>query len=329
MIRIALLDDYQNVAMDYADWTQLPEGAAVETVTEYIDGQRAVAQALQPFHIVMAMRERTAFPAALLEKLPNLRLLATAGMRNAAIDVDAATRLGILVCGTAGSGVSTMELTWGLLLSLLRRLPREHANMREGRWQETVGVGLAGKILGLLGLGRIGAGMVPVAKAFGMRVIAWSQNLTPEAAAAAGAERVEQAELLAQADVLSIHLKLSERTTGLLGKAELARMKPTAVLVNTSRGPIVDEAALLDALKGGAIAGAALDVYDVEPLPPDHPLRALDNVALTPHLGYVTGEVYRDFYGQTLENIGAYLEGAPKRVLNSDVLTHLRPRPGA
>ncbi len=329
MIRIALLDDYQNVAMDYADWTQLPEGAAVETFTEYIDGPNAVAQALHPFHIVMALRERTAFPAALLDKLPNLRLLATASMRNAAIDVEAATRLGILVCGTAGSGVSTMELSWALMLALLRRLPREHANMREGRWQETVGVGLAGKTLGLLGLGRIGALMVPVAKGFGMRVIAWSQNLTPQAAAQAGAERVEKNELLAQADILSIHLKLSERTTGLLGKADLARMKPTAVLVNTSRGPIVEEAALLDALKGSTLAGAALDVYGVEPLPADHPLRELDNVVLTPHLGYVTEEVYRGFYGQTLENIRAYLEGAPTRVLNPDVLTHLRPRPVA
>jgi phosphoglycerate dehydrogenase-like enzyme len=328
MIRIALLDDYQNVALDYAEWERLPAGVSVENFTDFIGAQDAVAEALKHFHVVMALRERTAFPRTLLERLPALRLLATAGMRNAAIDVEACTELGIVVCGTSGGSTPTMELTWGLLLALLRHLPREHGNMRGGRWQETVGVGLAGKTLGLLGLGRIGAQMVPVAKGFGMNVIAWSQNLSAEAATQAGAQRVEKDALLAGADVVSIHLKLSERTTGLLGARELGLMKPSACLVNTSRGPIVDEAALLDALQRHAIAGAALDVYGVEPLPTSHPLRALDNVVLSPHIGYVTEEVYAAYYGETLENIRAYLDGAPKRVLNPDVLKRLRPPPG-
>ncbi|HEX9842140.1 MAG TPA: D-2-hydroxyacid dehydrogenase family protein [bacterium] len=330
MIRIALLDDYQNVALDYAEWVRLPEGVSVETFNEFINGGTdAVAKALEPFQIVMALRERTAFPRELLQRLPQLRLLTTAGMRNAAIDVDAATALGILVCGTSGSVTATMELTWGLMLALVRHIPSEHTRMAEGRWQESVGIGLAGRTLGLIGLGRIGQQMVPIAKNFGMRVVAWSQNLTAEAAAKAGAERLDKDVLLAEADIVSIHLKLSERTTGLLGARDLARMKRTAYLVNTSRGPIVEEAALLEALEQGRIAGAALDVYDEEPLPARHPLRALKNVVLTPHLGYVTEETYAQFYGDTLENIRAYLEGTPSRVLNPDVLGKLRPPPGA
>jgi phosphoglycerate dehydrogenase-like enzyme len=329
MIRVALLDDYQNVALEYADWRRLPDGVTVENFTAFIEGPDALAKALAPFHVVMALRERTAFPAALLKRLPALRMLATAGMRNAAIDVEAATELGIVVCGTGGGSVSTMELSWALILAALRHLPAEHAHMRDGRWQEHVGTGLAGKTLGLLGLGRIGAQMVPVATAFGMRTIAWSENLTPQRAAEAGAERVSKDDLLRQADVVSIHLKLSERSTGLLGARELALMKPTAWLVNTSRGPIVDEAALLDALERKAIGGAALDVYDVEPLPAKHPLRRMERVVLTPHVGYVTREVYDGFYGQTLENVQAYLAGTPTRVLNPDVLGRLRPPPGA
>ena len=329
MIRIALLDDYQNVALDYAEWERLPEGVSVETFNEFIGGTDAVVKALEPFHIVMALRERTAFPREVLERLPNLRLLTSAGQRNAAIDVEAATELGILVCGTSGSGLPTMELTWGLMLAVMRHIPSEHARMKEGGWQETVGVGLQGKTLGLVGLGRIGQQMVPVAKAFGMRVVAWSQNLTTEAAAKAGAERLDKEALLSEADIVSIHMKLSERTVGLLGAEDLKRMKRTAYLVNTSRGPIVDEAALLDALEQGSIAGAALDVYDVEPLPARHPLRGLKNVVLSPHLGYVTQEVYAGFYGQTLENIRAYLEGAPTRAMNPDVLGKLRTPPGA
>ncbi|HKJ00393.1 MAG TPA: D-2-hydroxyacid dehydrogenase family protein [bacterium] len=329
MIRVALLDDYQNVALDCAEWERLPEGVAVEHFTEPMADVDVLAKALAPYQLVMALRERTLFSRELLERLPELRLLATAGMRNAAIDMDAATELGILVCGTEGSGVSTMELTWALILAAMRHVPVEHGNMRAGRWQETVGVGLAGKTLGLVGLGRIGAMMVPVAKAFGMRTIAWSQNLTAEAAAQAGSERVEKDALLAAADVVSIHLKLSERSRGLLGRRELGLMKRTAWLVNTSRGPIVDEAALIEALERGTIAGAGLDVYAVEPLPARHPLRELENVVLLPHIGYVTEEVYAAFYGETLENVQAFLAGQPTRVLNPDVLGRLRPPPAA
>ena len=273
------------------------------------------------------MRERTLFSAGLLERLPELRLLATAGARNAAIDLEAATRLGILVCGTGGGGVPTMELTWGLLLALLRHIPAEHDGMRRGRWQETVGVGLAGKTLGLLGLGNIGGGVAAVAHPFGMRVLAWSTHLTAERAAECGAELVDKETLLRKSDVVSIHLKLGERSTGLLGRRELAWMKPGAVLINTSRGPIVEEAALVEALRDGKLAGAGLDVFDEEPLPADHPLRTLDNVVLTPHLGYVTRETYLAFYGETLENIRAWLAGAPTRVINEDVLGRLRPHP--
>lgn len=328
-MRIALLDDYQNVALEYADWKRLPEGVQVQNFTEVIGGEDALAEALAPFQVVMALRERSLFSRALLGRLPELRLLATAGMRNAAIDMEAATELGIIVSGTTGRVGSTMELSWALILAAARHLPAECANMREGAWQQTVGLDLAGKTLGLLGLGNIGSQMVPVAKAFGMRTIAWSQNLTAEAAAKAGAERVEKDELLRTADLVSIHLKLSERSTGLLGRRELALMKPTAWLVNTSRGPIVEEAALLEALRTGSIAGAALDTFDVEPLPPLHPLRELDNVVLTPHIGYVTQDVYKRFYGDTLANIEAYLAGKPDRVLNPDVLGHERPRPTA
>jgi phosphoglycerate dehydrogenase-like enzyme len=329
MIRIALLDDYQNVAMKFAEWGRLPEGVSVESFTKVLGSTDAAAKALKPFEVVMALRERTAFPRELLERLPALRLLTTAGMANAAIDVAAATELGILVCGTGGNLVSTMELTWALILAALRHIPSEHANMRAGRWQETVGVTLVDKTLGLVGLGRIGRMMVPVAKAFGMRTLAWSQNLTDQQAAEGGAQRVDKDELLRQSDVVSIHLKLSERTTGLLGRRELGLMKPTAWLVNTSRGPIVDEGALIEALEKGAIAGAALDVFDVEPLPARHPLRGMKNAVLTPHLGYVSELVYSGFYRETLEDILAYLEGTPKRVVNPDVLGHLRPRPGA
>ncbi len=329
MIRVALLDDYQNVALEVAPWAELPPSVQVEAFHAPFAGEDEAAARLQGFHIVMAMRERTPFPRSLLQRLPELRLLATAGMRNAAIDLEACSELGIVVCGTAGGSGSTMELTWGLMLALMRHIPREHGNMQQGRWQETVGVGLAGKTLGLLGLGRIGAQMAAVAQPFAMRVIAWSQNLTAERARECGAERVELDDLLRGADVVSIHLKLSERTTGLLGARELGLMKPTAYLVNTSRGPIVDEAALVDALQGRRIAGAALDVYDAEPLPAAHPLRRLDNVVLTPHMGYVTHEVYAQFYGQTLENIRGYLDGKPERVLNPDVLERLRPPPGA
>lgn len=320
MLRIALLDDYQGVALVAADWASLAADARVEAFRDHVTDEAALAERLRPFDVVMALRERTPFPRAVLEQLPNLKLLATAGMRNAAVDLRAATELGILVCGTGGSARATMELTWGLILALLRQIPREDRATRAGRWQETVGIGLDGKVLGIIGLGNIGSQVAEVARAFHMRILAWSHNLTDARAAESGAERVAKDDLLAQADIVTIHLVLSARTTGLIGRPELARMRPTTYLINTSRGPIVDERALVESLRQGMIAGAGLDVFDEEPLPPGHPLLDLPNVVVTPHLGYVTAETYRVFYGQTLENIRAFLAGAPQRVLNPEVL---------
>ena len=324
MIRIALLDDYQGVALQAADWSSLPEGSAIEAFHDHLDTEDAVAERLKDFDVVMAVRERTPFQRSLLERLPKLKLIASAGMRNAAIDVDAATDLGIVVCGTEGSSRSTMELTWALILALLRQIPRENRASRYQEWQETVGLGLEGMTLGLIGLGNIGSQMAEVARPFHMRIIAWSQNLTAERAEAHGAELVSKDELLSQADIVSIHQRLSDRTEGLLGARELGMMKSNSFLVNTSRGPIVDETALVDVLRRHAIAGAGLDVYDVEPLPKDHPLLGLDNVVLTPHIGYVTTEGYRKFYGQTLENIQSLINGSPQRVMNPSVIDKRR-----
>jgi phosphoglycerate dehydrogenase-like enzyme len=315
-VRVAVLDDYQGAARGMADWESLPPGTQVIFFPDHLADEDELAPRLEGFEVVVAMRERTPFGRPLLARLPGLRLLVTTGMRNAAIDMRAASELGITVSGTGGVGTHTAELTWALILSLLRHVPTEDASLRAGGWQRTVGVDLGGKTLGILGLGNIGRRVAAVGLAFGMEVIAWSQNLTSEAAAAAGATRVERAELFGHADVLTIHLVLGERTRGLVGAAELAAMKPTAHLVNTSRGPIVDEDALVDCLRRGKIAGAALDVYDVEPLPPNHPLRALPNVVVTPHLGYVTENSYRAFYGGAVEDIAAFLAGSPIRVLN-------------
>ena len=261
------------------------------------------------------MRERTAFPRALLERLPKLKLLVTTGMRNASIDVAAATARGIVVCGTAGLPYPTAELTWGLILALVRRIPAEDRATREGRWQISCGLGLNGKTLGVIGLGGLGSRVAKVGRAFEMGVIAWSQNLTEARAAEVGAKLVAKDELLARADVASIHLVLSDRTRGLIGARELSLMKRAAYLINTSRGPIVDESALVAAVRKGTIAGAGLDVYDDEPLAIDHPLRDLPNTVITPHLGYVTEEGYRIFYGQALEDVKAWLAGQPVRVL--------------
>lgn len=262
MLRVALLDDYQGVALASADWGSLPADTDVQVFRDHLTDQVALIERLQPFDVVMALRERTLFRRSLLERLPRLKLIATAGMRNAAIDLDAATELGILVCGTAGSSRATMELTWGLILALLRHIPREDGATRAGRWQETVGSGLDGKVLGIVGLGNIGAQVAEVGRAFHMQLVAWSQNLTEERAAACGARLVPKEELLARADIVTIHLQLSERTAGLIGAADLAGMQRHAYLVNTSRGPIVNQAALLDALRAGSIAGAGLDVFD-------------------------------------------------------------------
>lgn len=324
MLRVALLDDYQGVARESADWDRLPAGTVVEVFRDHLTDEAVLAERLAGFDVVMALRERTPFRRSLLERLPNLKLLATAGMRNASIDLGAATELGILVCGTGGSSRSTMELTWGLILALVRQIPREDRALRAGRWQETVGVDLEGATLGIVGLGNIGAQVAEVARAFQMEILAWSQHLTAERAAACGARLVGKEELFGRSDIVTIHLQLSARTTGLFGREDLARMQRHAYLINTSRGPVVEEAALVEALRSGVIAGAGLDVFDTEPLPPGHPLRELPNVVLTPHLGYVTAATYRRFYGQTLENVEQFLAGTPQRVLNPEVLAHRR-----
>lgn len=318
MTKIAILDDYQNVAADLADWRRLD--AEITVFNDHVDDGDALVERLRGFAIVCAMRERTPFPRTLLERLPDLRLIATAGMKNAAIDVRAATELGIMVCGTPSPGHATAELTWGLILALLRRIPAEERALRAGAWQQALGRDARGKTLGVIGLGRLGEQVARFGKAFGMTVIGWSQNLSDERAAECHASRVEKDQLLAQSDVVTIHLRLSERSTGLIGSRELALMKPSAYLVNTSRGPIVDQTALIDALQNERIAGAALDVYDQEPLPADHPLLGLaklDNVVLTPHIGFVTEETYRAFYGGMVEAIAAYLQGSPIRRLDS------------
>jgi phosphoglycerate dehydrogenase-like enzyme len=311
--RVAILDDYQDVALRMADWAGLP--AEVIVFRDHAADEGAVAARLAACDVVVAMRERTPFPRTLLDRLPHLRLLVTTGMRNASIDLRAAADRGVLVCGTGGLPYPTAELTWALILSLVRNVPREDRATRLGGWQETLGTGLNGKCLGVLGLGTLGSRVARVGRAFEMDVVAWSQNLTAERASAAGARLVDRDELLGGADIVTIHLVLSERTRGLIGARELALMRPSAYLVNTSRGPIVEEPALIRALRAGAIAGAGLDVYDEEPLPPDHPLRQLPNTVITPHLGYVTEETYRIFYTHALENVRAYLAGTPVRVL--------------
>ena len=315
MTRIAVLDDYQDVARRMADWSRLPAGAELTVFHDTLKDEKAVAERLAGFDVVCAMRERTPFPASLFARLPKLKLLVTTGMRNAAIDTAAATAAGVTVCGTAGSGTSTIELTWALILALVRRIPDQDRSMREGGWQVGLGGDLGGRTLGLLGLGRLGGAVARIGQAFGMETIAWSANLTAERAAEVGATRVERDELFRESDILSVHVVLGERTRGLIGAGELAQMKPTALLVNTSRGPIIDEAALIAALQAGRIAGAGLDVYDDEPLPADHPLRRAPNTVLTPHVGYVSEATYRTMYGETLENVLAYLAGSPVRVI--------------
>ena len=315
MTRIAVLDDWQNVARDCADWSALPKGAEVVVFNDHQPDEAKVAERLKDFDIVCIMRERTPFPRSLFERLPKLKLLVSTGPRNASIDLAAAKERGVTVCGTSSTAHPTAELAWGLILGLARKIAFEDRAMREGRWQSTIGVDLKGKRLGVIGLGRLGGRVAAVGRAFEMDVVAWSQNLTVERAAEAGVALATKEELLRSSDFISLHLVLSPRSRGVIGAAELALMKPSAFLVNTSRGPLIDEAALLDALRGERIAGAGLDVYDEEPLPARHPLRGLDNVLLTPHLGYVTETTYRVFYGETVEAIAAYLGGAPVRVM--------------
>ena len=312
-MRIAILDDYQGVALSLADWSSLDAETVVFT-EPFADADEAV-RAMAGFDVVVAMRERTRFPAEVLERLGDLRLLVSTGPRNAAIDLAAAQRLGITVCGTGYSASPTVELTWALILAAARNLPEEVASVRAGGWQLSLGTGLDGKTLGLLGLGRIGSAVAAIGQAFGMHTIAWSQNLTAEKAAGHGVRAVSKEELFAESDVLSIHLVLSARSRGLVGAAELAAMKDTAILVNTSRGPIIDEKALIEALRDRRIAKAALDVYDTEPLPADHPLRSLSNAQLTPHIGYVSRELYQTFYADAVADIAAFLAGSPVRVM--------------
>jgi phosphoglycerate dehydrogenase-like enzyme len=316
-MRIALLDDYQNVALSMADWSRLAARAEIEPIHEHIADMEQLAERLQPYDAVMMVRERTKFPRALFERLSKLKLLITAAMWNIAIDLDAATEHGVQVCGTRDWSHATAELALGLMISLARHVPAEDRAMRAGRWQTRLGAGLHGRKLGLLGLGSLGSQMARFGTMLGMEVLAWSANLTDETAAACGARRVALNDLLTLSDVVSIHLKLSDRTRGLLGPRELALMPPHALLLNTSRGPIVEEAALLAHLQAGRIAGAALDVFEQEPLPVDHPFRRLDNVILTPHVGYVVEQNYRLVYGDTLEDIEAFMDGRVLRPLNT------------
>ncbi|HYS26049.1 MAG TPA: D-2-hydroxyacid dehydrogenase family protein [Vicinamibacterales bacterium] len=314
-IRVAILDDYQSVALSMADWPSIGAGVAVHPFHERLGREDDIAERLRNFDVIVAMRERTPLPATLIGRLPLLKLIVTTGRRNAAIDVNAAAARGVVVCGTSTLSQPPVELTWGLILSLARSIPRESAAMRAGAWQSTMGIGLHGKTLGVIGLGRLGTDVARIGKAFGMQVIAWSQNLTRDRTDALGVELVAKDALFQRADIVTVHLVLGDRTRGIVGERELAMMKPTALLINTARGPIVDEHALIHALRHSVIAGAALDVFDEEPLPVDHPLRRLENALLTPHLGYVTTENYRLAYGEAVEDIRAFLAGAPVRVI--------------
>jgi len=313
-MRVVVLDDYQNVATDYADWSVIPDLELV-SLTEHIADEAALAARLAGAEVVVAMRERTKMPASLFERLADLRLVVTTGFSNAVIDVGAAAARGVMVCGTSGIVTSTSELTWALILAVTRHVAADDATMRAGGWQTRIGTGLAGRRLGLIGLGNIGGLVAKVGLAFGMDVVAWSQNLSAEKAEAAGVRPVTKDELLATSDVVSVHYVLSDRSRGIIGPADLAAMKRTAVLVNTSRGPLVDHDALVDALRNGTIAGAGLDVYDVEPLPADDPLRSLPNTVLTPHTGYVVDQCYEIFYPHIVEDIQAWLAGTPLRVV--------------
>jgi phosphoglycerate dehydrogenase-like enzyme len=306
--RIAILDDYQNVALEMADWSALAGRAAITVFNDHVSQIDEIVERLLPFEVVCIMRERTPLSRAVIERLPRLKLIASTGSRDAAIDLEAAAKRGIVVAHTGYNARSTIEMTWALILASVRQVPLENANLRAGGWQCTVGDVLEGKVLGALGLGNIGSEVARIGLAFGMNVIAWSQNLTSEKAQACGARLVSKEELFRNADVVTIHLVLSQRTKGLVGAAELQAMKPTARLINTSRGPIVDESALIEVLRERRIAGAALDVFDIEPLPTDHPFRSLENVLSTPHIGYVARDLYRTFYGDTVKNIARWLD---------------------
>jgi len=326
VIRVAVLDDYQGVVLALPCWKRLDGRARVDLFRDTLGDEGALAARLAPYGVIVAIRERTRFSASLLARLPALRHLAMTGRNTGHVDVDEATRRGVLVTATEGSAASAPEHTIGLLLAIVRRIPQEDRALREGRWQESVGSELGGKTLGILGLGRIGTRMAAFGRLLGMRVLAWGPTLTAERAAAAGVVQLALDDLFRESDVVSVHLRLSEQSRGLVGGRLLGLMKQTAYLVNTARGPIVDEPALIGALRERRIAGAALDVFDVEPLPRDHPLLSLDNVVLTPHLGYVTREAYHTFFEQAVENILTWLEGrVPARALNPEALGPRQP----
>ena len=325
MPKVAILDDYAGVALRVADWSPVQKRAEVTVFDRHL-GEDEAADALRPFDVVCTLRERMAFPRTLIERLPNLKLITIVGSSLPNLDMAAASERAVLVAHSdfahprfRSMRDATPELAWGLMIATVRNLADEHRNMRDGGWQTSAGMTLSGKTLGVLGLGRVGRRMAEYARAFGMDVVAWSQNLTEDAAASVGARWVDKATLFESSDVVSIHLVLSERTCGLVGEAELALMKPHAFLINTSRGPIVDEAALMAALEAGRIAGAGLDVFDIEPLPSDHRLRLLPNVTLSPHLGYVTREMLGAFYSDTVESVVAWLDGGPIRIANPKV----------
>ncbi|WP_043364104.1 D-2-hydroxyacid dehydrogenase family protein [Belnapia sp. F-4-1] len=319
--RLAILDDYQGVALTRGPWDRLPEGLTIEVFRDTVTDPEALVTRLLPFDAILIMRERTPFPRALLERLPNLRLLITTGARNRSVDLEAAAERGVTVCGTPSFGHPTVDLTWGLILSLLRRIPEQQASLRAGGWQiapgGSVGSTLEGKVLGVMGLGNLGSRVAKVGQAFGMEVVAWSQNLTAEKAEAAGARLVDKAQLMEEADVVSLHLILSERSRGIVGAEELGRMKRSAFIVNTSRGPLIEQEAMIAALQEGRIAGAGIDVFDREPLPPGHPLLGAPNTVLTPHLGYVTEENYAQYFLGAVEAVEAYLAGRPIRELRA------------
>lgn len=316
-MRVAILDDYLDVARTSADWSLLPAGFEPRFFREPLAGEDAVAQALQEFEVIVAMRERTAFPASLLARLPRLRLLVTTGMRNAAIDLDVCQRQGITVCGTGAVGAPAAELTWALILALLKRIPAEDQSLRSGGWQTGLTETVSGKRLGIVGLGKLGTQVAKVGLAFGMDVVAWSPRLTAERAEAAGVRLIDKATLFATSDVVTLHLVLGERTQGVVGAAELGAMKRSAYLVNTSRAGLLDEEALVSTLRERRIAGAGLDVFTVEPLPREHPLRFLPNTVLTPHLGYVTRENHAVYYRDAVEDILAWSQGRPVRLLGA------------
>lgn len=317
MRRVTILDDYQNVALSSADWSAVSARFELDVVTEHLEAD-GLADRLAQSEVVVAMRERTAFPSELFERLPELRLLVTTGMKNASIDLEAAAAHGVVVTGTGGGGNGVAELTIGMMIALTRHFVEEDAAIRAGGWQHTIGPGLQGLTLGVLGLGRLGGPVADLANAVGMNVIAWDRSITPERAAQHSATIVDSDELFATSDLLTIHLPLTDSSRALVGARELALMKPGSYLINTSRGPIVDEGALLGALTAGRLAGAALDVYDVEPLPAEHPLRTSPNTLLLPHLGYVTSDQYARFYADAVEDVVAWDDGTPVRVLGAE-----------